>query len=301
MRVFLTGASGFVGNGILHALLKRGVEVFAGARNPQSRSRMPGVTWVDFDFNALPTDERIAHMFAEVDAVINAVGIIRQTRQLTFQQVHADAPLAMFRAAKAADVARVVQISAAGVRAKSEFAYFTSKHQADTFLLEQMADRALILRPSLIFGAGGEATELFFKLARLPVIPLPAGGKFSFRPIARDDLAQLVIEALFAEEMPTGAVEVGGTDELTLRDLLLTIRGKRAADGTLVGATLPIPKALMMPAAWFGDATGTGPLDSDMLGMLVTSETFALDQMKQHFQFTPRGIIEVVHELRNAR
>lgn len=301
MRVFLTGASGFVGSGILHALLKRNVEVFCGARNPQSRSRMPGVTWVDFDFNALPPEERIQEMLGAVDAVINAVGIIRETRRLTFQQVHADAPLTLFRAAKNAGVARLVQISAAGVRPDSEFEYFTSKHQVDTFLLEEAPERSLILRPSLIFGAGGEATDLFFNLAKLPVIPLPAGGQFSFRPIARDDLAQLVVEGLFAENMPTGAIEVGGSDELTLRELLLVIRGKKGQNGTFSGPTLGIPKALMMPAAWFGDVTRAGPLDSDMLGMLVSSESFSVDQMKQRFRFVPRGIVEVVEELRDAR
>ena len=35
-----------------------------------------------------------------------------------------------------------------------------------------------IARPSLVFGQGGASTEMFLKMAKLPILFLPNGGNF---------------------------------------------------------------------------------------------------------------------------
>jgi uncharacterized protein YbjT (DUF2867 family) len=149
-----------------------------------------------------------------------------------------------------------------------------------------------VIRPSLVYGQKGEATALFKQLAALPIVPLPAGGEFSFRPILVEDLAGLVLEALSAVPPIQGIVQVGGSQELTLREIVFAIRTAQRGPEAGRGPSLGIPKFLMKPAAWFGDLTGAGPLTSDMLEMLVTSDAPDVTAMNRVFTFKPRGLLD---------
>ena len=72
MRVFVTGASGFIGSALCDALLARGDEVVGLTRDPaQARRTNPTVTWHAWE----PTLERPpAEAFDGVDGVVNLLG-----------------------------------------------------------------------------------------------------------------------------------------------------------------------------------------------------------------------------------
>jgi uncharacterized protein YbjT (DUF2867 family) len=291
MRVLLTGATGFVGGAILRALLDQNHQVIALCRHAASRPARAGVQYREFDFMRPVEPARVVELVEDVDVLINAVGIIREARGLSFARVHVETPLALFAAAQTVQLKRIVQVSAAGTSEESPFAYFRSKAKADDYLLSKCAVPSLVLRPSLIYGEEGEATQLFQRLSALPVVPLPAGGEFSFRPILVQDVAQLVLQGVQATPMPRGVVEVGGADELTLKALLLALRAARSPATSSKARTFSIPQALMRPAAWLGDWTGAGPLTTEMLEMLVTSRAPDLTTMHRLFSFRPRGLL----------
>src|SRR5436190_2145514 len=81
---------------------------------------------------------------------------------------------ALFEACVTTDVRRVLQVSALGADLDMT-GYQRSKHAADRHLLSLPLD-ATVLRPSLVFGPEGASTKMFFTLASLPLIGLPAGG-----------------------------------------------------------------------------------------------------------------------------
>ncbi|MCP5069626.1 MAG: SDR family oxidoreductase [bacterium] len=292
----LTGATGFVGSHILAELRQRGHEVRAVARRPEDQPQTSGVEWVRGDFTSLLSVELWQPYLVDVDAVVNAVGIIREAGGLRFEELHAQAPMALFEAARMRGVPRVVQISAAGVRPGTPFEYFSSKSRADDALLKGGAGGALVLRPSLIYGRDGQSAQLFRSLASLPVIPLVGDGSSSFRPLLVEDLAVLVANALESEAMPEGVFEVGGADALTLRELLLAVRAwlnaesDPAARSWRHGPTISVPLPLVRLAARAGDITGIGPLDSDMLGMLIESRAADIAPLRSAFAFMPRGL-----------
>ena len=76
--------------------------------------------------------ERLAR--ARVDAVVNCVGILMPSRAQSFDRVHAQGPIELFRGAALAGVSRIVQVSALGVTEEcgDELPrYITSKREAD--------------------------------------------------------------------------------------------------------------------------------------------------------------------------
>ena len=92
MRVLITGATGFIGGAIARALLRQGHELVCAVRDPsrlQWGDAGPG-TWraVALDLSRATEPQAWQPHLSGVDAVINAVGIIREQTGQTFDALH---------------------------------------------------------------------------------------------------------------------------------------------------------------------------------------------------------------------
>ena len=213
-------------------------------------------------------------------AVINAVGVLRDSRARPMQALHADAPCALFEACAASGVRRVIHISALGIDGGGPAArtpYARTKRQAEERLLALTAQGRLdgiALRPSLVFGAGGASTRLFLALARLPVLALPRCA-FTARvqPLAVWDLAEAVARLAAssaashaADARPlTGLLELAGPQPLTLAAYIQQLR---ASQGRPPACALALPACITRASARLGDALPFSPWCTQSLHLL---------------------------------
>lgn len=235
MKILLTGASGFIGGYILQALEQAGHTVI-----PVSRHH-------GFDFRQMLMPEDWLIRLQGVDAVINSVGIIAETRGQTFEALHHRAPAALFRACVMAGVPRVVQISALGADEQAFTPYQLSKKAADD-VLRELPLEWFVLRPSLVYGKGGKSSALFRFMARLPVIPLVGDGKQRIQPVHVSDVVATVLQCLQAASARR-TLDVVGAYSLTFVEWLQTMRLEA---GEKPAPTLPIPFSLIMATAHVG-------------------------------------------------
>ena len=128
MNVLLTGASGFIGSHLARALRAADYVVIEARRDVAA-----GTAAVQADFTRDLSAREWLPKLRGVDAVINAVGILREHGDQTFERIHKRAPQALFTACVAAGVRRVVQISALGADL-GVTRYFVSKRAADDYL-----------------------------------------------------------------------------------------------------------------------------------------------------------------------
>jgi len=98
LKVLVLGAGGFIDGHAAAALRAAGHQVVAGR--------------LDFERAAKPEDWLAS--VQGMDAVVNAVGIIRESGGRTFNALHYAAPRALFDACASAGVRRVLQVSALG-------------------------------------------------------------------------------------------------------------------------------------------------------------------------------------------
>jgi uncharacterized protein YbjT (DUF2867 family) len=219
VRVLLTGAEGFLGQAIADALSCRGHRVLRGVRRPPPSIATPGVIPVDFtrDFAAETWMPRLQG----IDAVVNAVGIFRETPGATFDDIHGSAPRALFEACLMAGVHRIVQVSALGADDGARSAFHRSKLATDEALLS-LPLSAAVVQPSLVYGEQGDSAAAFLTLASLPLIPLPNGGRQRVQPVHVDDVAEGV--AALVDSETTGRVAFVGPRALTLREYLSILR-----------------------------------------------------------------------------
>ena len=264
MVIFLTGATGFIGRHLASALRAAGHRVIEARR----RASDPDLhVAADFTRDLSPSDW--IPRLANVDCVINAVGILRERGDQTFERIHDRAPRALFEACVHAGVTRVIQVSALGADTGAS-GYFRSKHAADAFLTSLPLDWTIV-QPSVVYGPGGTSARLFAMLASLPVIPLPGRGMQSIQPIHIDDVTA-AITALVSQNDPHNRARVPlvGPKTLELREFLTQLRD---AIGLRRTQHLVVPMPLMRLSAAIAQWLPRSLLDRETLAMLEAGNT----------------------------
>lgn len=285
MRILITGASGFIGSALAAAFTDRGHAVVACAHR-----RDPHAAAIRVDYLRDGKEADWLPRLHGVDAVINAVGILRETGAARFDALHQRAPVALFRACQTAGVARVIQISALGADDSATSAYHRSKRAADDALRKLDLDWT-ILQPSVVFGSGGASTGLFLRLASLPVIPLIGAGDQCMQPIHIDDLTALVVKLIEEGKGLRQTLHAVGPDAVTLRQML---RSYRSGMGLGQAVFLPTPLPLIRLAAKFGDVVKSGALSTETLDMLLRGNTGDVHAVTALLGRAPRAVDDFI-------
>lgn len=230
---------------------------------------------------------------AEVDIVVNAVGILREGPGQNFEALHVKAPCALFAACARANVRKVVQISALGADDAARTRYHRSKKAADDFLAALPLDW-VIAQPSLVFGEGGSSARLFATLAALPVLPLPGNGDQRVQPLHIDDLCVALVGLIETDLYDHRRVALVGPRPLQLREMLAELRAGLGSKPALV---LPVPLTLVRIAARLGAALPRLLLDSETLDMLLRGNTAPATATRRLLGRAPRSVREFIPAL----
>ena len=243
MKVLVCGSTGCIGAAVVHALRARGHKVIEASRRPgAAREHWP----LDFSSPVSPPHWAVRLRDAQVDTVVNCVGILVPSRGQRFERVHAQGPIEMFRGAAMAGVRRVIQVSALGVGPGGIASdYLHSKLLADDLLATLPIDWA-VLRPSLVYGPRSASAALFATLAALPVASLPGRGAQQLQPLHVYELAEAIARLVEQREPVRTVHELGGPEAVSYREMLAAYR---AALGLGTPLWLPVPMPLMKLAA----------------------------------------------------
>jgi uncharacterized protein YbjT (DUF2867 family) len=274
MRILLTGASGFIGQHLLQALLAEGHHVVCAARTLKTSSD-PRLSYVQADF-ANDTEQSVwLARLSSIDAVINTVGIFRESGRQTFERLHTLAPRALFGACAASDDVRmVIQLSALGADEKADSAYHLSKKAADDYLAA-LPVRAYIVQPSLVYGKEGASAQVFKTLASMPVSVRFGSAPQLVQPVHIDDVVAAIVGLLrhrlpLAPGVTACRVPLVGPEALSFTDYLARLRGAMGMKRQLV---LPLPDGLSRLLAKAGRWLPGALLDEDALRMLDRGNT----------------------------
>lgn len=265
MKILICGASGFIGRHLLQALQQAGHECIKGQRTARSSDTVA----IDYCRDTRP--ETWLPRLRGIDAVINAIGVLRDTRRHPMALLHTQAPAALFEACAQAGVKRVVHVSALGVGSDVDTAYFRTKAVAEEVLAAQgSAYRWLVLRPSVVYGEDGASVKLFRLLARLPVQGLPMGGKQVMQPVHVDDLCAAVQNWLADPGAESATVTAAGADVLSMAQMLASYRRQL---GHRPAWQFGVPGVLVRLGARCGDLVPASPLCTETLRMLEAGST----------------------------
>lgn len=287
MKVFLTGATGYVGSAIFRKLIEVGHHPVCLVRT-KSENQLPGdipmdqYTLVNGD---LHQPDSYIHKMGGCSVIIHLVGIIREIPQkgISFEYVHQEGTRILVDAAKKAGIQRFVHMSALGARENAISAYHRTKFAAEQFVIHsEMAYR--IFRPSVIFGPHDGFVNQLAGLVRLPITPVIGNGAYRLQPVSIHTVATSFVQAIDNEGY-NEIYEVGGPEKLAFNTILDEIGG---AIGKKKVRKLHQPLSLMRPIVSWLEHFPFFPITTAQLTMLI-EENICQDESSfyRDFSFKP--------------
>jgi uncharacterized protein YbjT (DUF2867 family) len=269
MDVLVTGGTGFIGSYLCRELHERGHDVTALSRHPDSGDLPDGIDTAIGDVTAY--DSLVAPM-EEVDAVVNLVALSPLFKPSGGDERHVEVHLEgtdnVVEAAEEAGAEYILQMSALDADSDGPTAYLRTKGMAEEVVRESDLEHTII-RPSVVFGEGGEFVAFTKQLTTPYVTGLPGGGKSKFQPIWVGDLAPMLADCVEDEDHWDETYELGGPEVLSLADVTkLAYR----AEGKSV-TILPIPMPLAGLGLRLADPLPFVPFGSDQYRSLKLDNT----------------------------
>jgi NADH dehydrogenase len=287
-RIFVTGATGFVGHAVVRALLAHGFLVRCLVR-PGSEAALRGFESIDRVPGDVLEPGGLAASVEGCGGFIHLVGIIREhrARGITFDRLHTQATANMLALAHEAGVKRYIQMSALGTRPGATSRYHQTKWQAEEVVRASALDWT-IMRPSLIYGPGDEFISVLARmLRRLPVMPVLGDGQYRVQPVTVDHVAEGFARALQAPAAVAQTYEIGGPEACRFVDLLDEVGaaiGRRRVRKLHV--PLGIVKAMTRALGWMP----LFPVTRDQLIMLEEGSVTDPRRFYADFKITPEAL-----------
>lgn len=267
MRVFVTGATGFIGREIVRHLQQAGHHVLALCRNPEDLY-VTNVQKVQGDILQPHTFEA---QLREAEACVHCIGILRAFPEngITFEKMHYQATLNLVRACGKVGVQRYLHISANGVEKHTTTEYMRSKAKSEQAVRSSSLDWT-ILRPSVVYG-GNPNKESFVKilrdnLSKTSLFPYFGKGEYRLAPISTWEVAEMVHRCLENPESVGKVYHLGGEEVYTYKALLHLI----CEAGNYKTKLFSLPPVLMSTAAGLLGGFKWFPMTTDMFQMLIS-------------------------------
>jgi len=262
--VTVFGGSGFLGRHTVRALARAGWRIKVATRHPNRAfflRPLGSVGQIDFVKCDVADPASVANAVKGACAVVNLTGILFEKGQ-TFEEVQADGAGNVAQAAAAVGASALVHVSAIGADEESDAHYAVTKAQGERAVREAFS-KAVILRPSLIFGPEDGFFNKFAGLARLlPGLPLIGGGRTRFQPVFVGVVARAILVALSRQDGRT--YELGGPTVYSFKELMQLMLREIGRKRALV----PLPFGIASVKAMFLQLLPNPPLTMDQVRLL---------------------------------
>lgn len=237
-RVFLTGATGYIGGRLAPRLLDRGYTVRCVARSEAKLRARPWATHDHVEFvEGDVSSDAIAEALKDCDA---AYYLIHSMEASVGEYRSKDLKLAenFGRACARAGVKRIIYLGGLGETGEGLSKHLTSRREVEAALASSGVP-VTVLRAAMIIGSGSASFEILrYLVERLPVMITPRWVSTESQPIAIRDVLFYLIEVLNVEETTGQTLDIGGPNIVSYADLM---REMASALGLRRRLVIPLP------------------------------------------------------------
>lgn len=270
-RIHVIGASGRSGRAVSRALAARGAAVVPVVRDP---ARWQPIAGAEAPRVADLTDARaLAAAIGEAEAVISC--------------------------AHARHIGAILDATAAPrlafLGSTRRFTRWPDSH-GDGVIAGEAALRAsgrpgVLLHPTMIYGAAGEdnVRRLAALLRRLPVVPLPGGGRALVQPVYQDDVTQALCAVIGRDWDGPQSYVIAGPQAVPYRDFVAAIA---QAAGLQRPRFVGVPAAALIAASPLTLLPGLPRIRGAEIRRLLEDKAFDIAPARAAFGFAPIGLAQ---------
>jgi len=266
-QVLVTGATGFVGGRLLHALTARGTKVRCLVRSPEKLRKMlfPD-TEVDIITGDLLRSENLDRALDGIDVayyLVHSMGGRTIGENKVFAERDRLAATNFIEAANKAGTRRIIYLGGLGETGAQLSKHLSSRQEVGQILFSGDAETTELRAPN-IMGAGGAPFEMLrYLVERLPVMVCPRWIETRCQPIDIRDMVDYLMGCLREPATAGLALDVGGPEILTYRDMMETYARVRGLKRVIITVPVLTPK---LSTYWVNMVT---PVPSGIVNPLV--------------------------------
>ncbi|MBL8630796.1 MAG: NAD(P)-dependent oxidoreductase, partial [Rhodospirillaceae bacterium] len=202
--IAVTGATGFIGRHLVHALRRDGANVKALTRKAPSPTDddLPGtLTWVP---GALDHEASLQELVEGCDGVIHVAGAIKALSRDHFFEHNVSGTRRLAEvAARQPEPPRFIHVSSLAAREPRLSNYAASKYQAEKVLKPYQGKMSVsIIRPPAVYGPGDRETLRLFQMAAKGFAIVPPSPEARVSLIHVDDVVSAILNLLPLRDDP---------------------------------------------------------------------------------------------------
>ncbi len=286
--ILLTGATGYIGGRLLHALEAAAYRVRCLSRHPEALAQRvaQGTELVKGDVLAGPS---LAPSMVGVHIAYYLVHSMASRN--SFEEEDRRAAHAFAAAARDAHVQRIIYLS--GLGSGSELSAHLRSRQEVGRILRESGVPTTEFRAAIVIGSGSASFEMIRALVeKLPVMVTPRWVNTSTQPIAVEDVIAYLKQALDLEINGSRIIEIGGTDKVTYLDLMKEYARQRGLQRCMIPVPVLSPR---LSSLWLGLVTPVYARVGRELVDSLRNETIVRDgSANDLFSIRPLGFREAL-------
>jgi uncharacterized protein YbjT (DUF2867 family) len=265
--VLLTGATGFVGGRLLHALTATGAKVRCLVRSPEKLRKMlfaeEDVEVATGDLLRAESLEQALEGIAVAFYLVHSMGGRTIGENKVFAERDRMAAENFVEAANKSGVSRIIYLGGLGETGDQLSKHLSSRQEVGHILSLGNADITILRAPN-IMGAGGAPFEMLrYLVERLPVMVCPRWIETRCQPIDIRDMVAYLVGCLRERATAGLSLDVGGPEILTYRDMMETYARVRNLKRLIITVPVLTPK---LSTYWVNMVT---PVPSGIVNPLV--------------------------------
>jgi NADH dehydrogenase len=247
--LFITGASGFLGQSLLRKLAHEPEQALACLSRQPARLEMtlptkPAWRWIRGELTDTAT---YAAALEHADTVLHMAAATGKERPEVFTEANVEGTRQLVEGAARAGVSRFIFVSsiAAKFADQRHYPYAHSKLQAER-IVKASGLGWVIVRPTFVFGAQSPVLRGLIKLVKGPVGVVFGSGGVRVQPIDVDDVSEILMRVCDQSQWEGQTIEAGGPSVLSFENLLRRMRVRlRKRDGGMVHLPLAPLRTLL--------------------------------------------------------
>jgi nucleoside-diphosphate-sugar epimerase len=322
MKIFLTGASGFVGSHLKQSLHAAGHEIVCHYRAPQLNSTQQDR--LEFWLGDLNDVHNLAKRLQGIDSVIHCAAEMRLwNSEKTLHETNVLMTKNILESVRLAGVKQFIYMSDASIAKHpvspnldvsearplpvlQRFSYSHSKSQAEQFVMDAGDDslRIVCLRPALVWGKGDLVDQMLGKAADLNKFGWFDQGDYPFSTCYIQNLCEAVKKALLSTSNRQSFFISDGPAISFRRWMTMRLKA-----GHYKVPTLSIPRFFARPLARFTEngwkylpLRGEPPLIQEMVHLMAHPFSVSIAKAQEQLAYEPLyGIAEGMLEIEKNR